>query len=63
MRKMVSASLFATTLALHGSTCLAAPGDIYAQLAQLQTIFASGTCDYTKPGVGQQPVVQWSRWP
>jgi len=37
----------------------AAPAD----LAQLRAVFADGVCDYTRPGVGQQRVVPWSRWP
>jgi hypothetical protein len=30
-----------------------------AQWSQLQTIFSSGVCDYSKPGVSQQPTVAW----
>src|SRR5258705_7588235 len=30
-----------------------------AQWAQLQAAFPGGVCDYTKPGVNQQPTVPW----
>jgi hypothetical protein len=30
-----------------------------AQWAQLQKAFPSGVCDYTKPGVEQQPSIPW----
>jgi hypothetical protein len=30
-----------------------------AQWAQLQQAFPSGVCDWTKPGVGEQPTVPW----
>jgi Tannase-like family of unknown function (DUF6351) len=30
-----------------------------AQWAQLQATFASGVCDYSKPGVDQQPTIPW----
>ncbi|WP_394777743.1 DUF6351 family protein [Undibacterium sp.] len=32
------------------------------QLAQLQTIFPAGVCDYSKQGVGQQANVPWLTW-
>lgn len=28
-----------------------------AQIARLRTVFATGVCDWTKPGVGQQPAI------
>jgi hypothetical protein len=31
-----------------------------AELADLQSIFPGGVCDWSKPGVGQQPSVTWS---
>ena len=31
-----------------------------AEAARLQAAFASGVCDWTKPGVNQLPVVTWS---
>jgi hypothetical protein len=34
-----------------------------SELAQIQAVFANGVCDYSRPGVGQQPTVVWSRWP
>jgi len=30
-----------------------------AQWAQLESVFASGVCDFTKPGVDQQKTVPW----
>jgi hypothetical protein len=30
-----------------------------AQWAQMQQVFASGVCDYSKPGVDQQPTIPW----
>lgn len=33
-----------------------------AELDQVRTIFPQGVCDYSKPGVGQQPVRTWSTW-
>ncbi|HEY2558105.1 MAG TPA: DUF6351 family protein [Caldimonas sp.] len=39
------------------------PGVTAGQVSQLQAVFPSGTCDYSKPGAGQQAVAQWSRWP
>jgi hypothetical protein len=30
-----------------------------SEWAELQNIFSSGVCDYSKPGVGQQPTVPW----
>jgi hypothetical protein len=30
-----------------------------AQWATLAKVFPTGVCDYTKPGVDQQPVVPW----
>jgi len=27
--------------------------------ARLQTAFSSGVCDYSKPGVNQQPTIPW----
>lgn len=31
-----------------------------AQLARLKRVFSGGVCDWTKPGVGQTPVVPWA---
>jgi uncharacterized tannase-like protein DUF6351 len=31
-------------------------------LARLKAIFANGTCDWSKPGVNQTPVVPWASW-
>ena len=31
-----------------------------AYMARLQTIFAGGVCDWSKPGVEQTPVVTWA---
>jgi hypothetical protein len=33
-----------------------------AQWAQLQKLFPTGVCDYSKPGVGQQPTVAWQTY-
>jgi pimeloyl-ACP methyl ester carboxylesterase len=33
-----------------------------AQWTALQATFPKGVCDYTKPGVGQQPTVAWSTY-
>src|SRR4051794_20345818 len=33
-----------------------------SQWAQLQQLFASGVCDYSKPGIGQQPTVGWQTY-
>ncbi len=33
-----------------------------AQFAQLKTIFPDGVCDFSKPGVDQQPTVPWLRY-
>jgi hypothetical protein len=33
-----------------------------AQWAQLQAIFPNGVCDYTQPGVGQQPTQPWMNY-
>ncbi|WP_348752919.1 DUF6351 family protein [uncultured Aquincola sp.] len=30
-----------------------------AQLSRLQAVFTTGVCDWSKPGVGQQPAVSW----
>lgn len=30
-----------------------------AQLAALEGVFSAGVCDFTRPGVGQQPTVPW----
>jgi hypothetical protein len=30
-----------------------------AQWAQLQATFPHGVCDYSKPGVAQQPTIPW----
>ena len=30
-----------------------------AQWAQLQQLFSAGVCDYSKPGVDQQPTMAW----
>jgi hypothetical protein len=32
------------------------------ELAQIQAIFPNGVCDFSKPGVGQQPTVPWQQW-
>jgi hypothetical protein len=32
------------------------------QWAQLKRLFAGGVCDYSKPGVGQQPTVPWQTY-
>lgn len=33
-----------------------------AQWAQMQTLFPNGVCDYSKPGVGQQPTIPWQAY-
>jgi hypothetical protein len=33
-----------------------------AELARLKTIFPSGVCDWSKPGVNQVPVVTWASY-
>jgi hypothetical protein len=33
-----------------------------AQWEQLKTVFPTGVCDYSKPGVGQQPTVAWQTY-
>jgi hypothetical protein len=33
-----------------------------AQWAQLQKLFPGGVCDYSQPGVGQQPTVAWQTY-
>ena len=32
------------------------------ELAQIASIFPNGVCDFTRPGVGQQPTVPWKSW-
>jgi hypothetical protein len=32
------------------------------ELTRLKSIFSSGTCDWSKPGVNQVPVVAWASW-
>ena len=39
---------------------LIAPSD--AQWAQLQAIFPDGVCDFSKPGVSQQPTIAWQTY-
>lgn len=39
---------------------LIAPSD--AQWAQLQAIFPNGVCDFSKPGVSQQPTIAWQTY-
>ena len=33
-----------------------------AQWTKLQVIFPDGVCDFTKPGVGQQPTIPWLKY-
>jgi len=33
-----------------------------AEWAQLQTLFATGVCDFSKPGVSQQPTIPWQTY-
>jgi hypothetical protein len=33
-----------------------------AQWSQLQQLFPHGVCDYSRPGVGQQPTVPWQTY-
>ena len=33
-----------------------------AQFAELQQVFPSGVCDFSQPGVGQQPTVPWQTY-
>ena len=33
-----------------------------SELARLKTVFPSGVCDWSKPGVNQGPVVTWASW-
>ena len=33
-----------------------------AQWAMVQTLFAGGVCDFSKPGVDQQPTIPWQTY-
>ncbi len=33
-----------------------------ADIAKLKSVFKQGVCDWSKPGVNQQPVVTWASW-
>jgi hypothetical protein len=33
-----------------------------AETARLKTLFPQGVCDWSKPGIHQQPVVPWASW-
>ena len=33
-----------------------------AETARLKALFPQGVCDWSKPGVNQQPVVPWASW-
>ncbi len=41
---------------------IGSPSFTAAQWAQMQQIFPNGVCDFSKPGVGQQPTIPWQTY-